>query len=55
MSAALARVKVTISMRSMSAPSSSSFATRSTSTAVLPEPAAADRSRFSPRLSIAAA
>ena len=55
MSAALARVKVTMSMRSTSAPSRKSAATRSTSTAVFPEPAAADRSRFSFRLPMAAA
>ena len=54
MSDAAARVNVTTSMRSTSAPSSStSRSTRSTSTVVLPEPAAALRSRFSPRASMA--
>ena len=54
MSEAAARVKVTTSMRSTSAPSSvTSRSTRSTSTVVLPEPAAALRSMLLPRASIA--
>ena len=50
MSDAAARVKVTTSMRSTSAPSSAiSRSTRSTSTVVLPEPAAADSRMLPPR------
>lgn len=55
MSALAARVKVTISISSTFAPSSTSRLTRSTSTLVLPEPAAAATSRLVPRASIAPA
>ena len=54
MSEAAARVNVTTSMRSTSAPSSAiSRSTRSTSTVVLPEPAAALRSMLLPRARMA--
>ena len=53
MSALEARVNVTISMFSMSAPSCKSPSTRSTSTVVFPLPAAADTSRFVPRAPMA--
>ena len=52
-SAAAARVKVTISILPMSAPSSIKRSTRSTSTVVLPDPAAAARSRLVCRASMA--
>ena len=52
-SAATAFVNVTISIRSMSAPSHTSLNIRSTSTAVLPEPAAALTRISLPRASIA--
>ena len=56
MSDAAARVKVTTSMRSMSAPPSRiRRSTRSTSTVVLPEPAAALSSRLPPRAPMARA
>ena len=55
MSEAAARVKVTTSMRSTSAPAEAiSRSTRSTSTVVLPEPAAAESRRSVPRASMAA-
>ena len=53
-SEAAARVNVTMSISSMFAPSASNCITRSTSTVVLPEPAAAATSKFSPRDSMAA-
>ncbi len=53
-SPAAARVKVTMSMRSMRPPSLSRDSTRSTSTAVLPEPAAALTSTLPLRASMAA-
>ena len=46
---AAARVKVTISISSIFAPSETSPITRSTKTVVLPEPAAAATKRFLPR------
>ena len=54
MSEDAARVKVTISMRSMRvSPEAISSSTRSTSTVVLPEPAAALSRMFVPRASMA--